>query len=42
MTVHDLVTGVHEELEDGQTVITPYQFGLLFIDWTDPQKLAKL
>jgi condensin complex subunit 3 len=42
MTVYDLVTGVHAELEDGQTMIAPYQFGLLFIDWTDPQRLAKL
>ncbi|KAF8888582.1 nuclear condensing complex subunit [Infundibulicybe gibba] len=36
----DLVTQARDELEEGQTMIAPYQFGLLLVDWTDPQKAA--
>ncbi|KII87912.1 hypothetical protein PLICRDRAFT_112070 [Plicaturopsis crispa FD-325 SS-3] len=41
MTAYDLICQVHESLDDDEVMITPYQFGLLFIsDWTNPQKLA--
>lgn len=38
MATFDLALRMHEELEDDQEMISPYQFGLLMIDWTDPQK----
>lgn len=41
MVAYDLVTRVHNELEEDQEMIAPYQFGLLLIDWTNPQKLSK-
>jgi condensin complex subunit 3 len=31
---------MHEDLEDDQEMISPYQFGLLVVDWTNPQKTA--
>jgi condensin complex subunit 3 len=40
ITAFDLVTRVYEELDDDQEMITPYQFGLLMIDWTNPQKAS--
>ncbi|EGO04008.1 hypothetical protein SERLA73DRAFT_102367 [Serpula lacrymans var. lacrymans S7.3] len=42
ITAYDLITRVFEDLEDDQEMISPYQFGLLFIDWTNPQKAAKM
>jgi condensin complex subunit 3 len=42
MTAYDLVTRVHEELDDDQLMITPHQFGLLLIDWTNPQKTTRV
>ncbi|KAH9478497.1 Condensin complex subunit 3 [Psilocybe cubensis] len=38
MATFDLALRMHEELDDDQEMISPYQFGLLMIDWTDPQK----
>lgn len=40
ITAFDLVSKVFEELEAGQEMITPLQFGHLFVDWTNPQKSA--
>jgi hypothetical protein len=37
MPAYDLVTSVHNELGADQEMIAPYQFGLLLIDWTNPQ-----
>ncbi|TFK73394.1 hypothetical protein BDN72DRAFT_761779 [Pluteus cervinus] len=34
------VTTIHDDLEDGQQMISPYQFGQLMVDWTNPQKVA--
>ena len=31
---------MHEDLEEDQEMISPYQFGLLVADWTNPQKTA--
>jgi condensin complex subunit 3 len=42
MTAFDLVIRVHGELDEDQEMISPYQFGLLLIDWTNPQKAADL
>ncbi|GBE88890.1 hypothetical protein SCP_1402980 [Sparassis crispa] len=38
MVAYDLVVRVHQELGEDEEMITPYQFGLLLIDWTNPQK----
>ncbi|KAJ7598768.1 nuclear condensing complex subunit [Mycena floridula] len=40
MSAYDLVISVHDELDDDQEMITPYQFGQLMIDWTNPAKAA--
>lgn len=40
LTVFDLVSKVYEELDEGQEMITPLQFGNLFVDWTNPMKMA--
>ena len=42
MTAYDLVTSVHDELDDDQLMIAPHQFGLLLIDWTNPQKATSV
>jgi len=31
---------MHEDLEDDQEMISPYQVGLLVADWTNPQKMV--
>jgi condensin complex subunit 3 len=41
MPAYDLVTSVYDELGDDQEMIVPYQFGLLLIDWTNPQKAGE-
>ncbi|KAJ7635072.1 nuclear condensing complex subunit [Roridomyces roridus] len=35
------VMKMHDGLEDGQTMVTPQQFGLLVVDWTDSRKVAE-
>ncbi|KAF9476968.1 hypothetical protein BDN70DRAFT_811386 [Pholiota conissans] len=42
MPTFDLAVRMHEELEDDQEMIAPYQFGLLMVDWTNPQKAAEM
>lgn len=34
----DQCVRMHEDMEEDQEMISPYQFGLLLADWTDPQK----
>jgi len=29
---------MYEDLDEDQEMITPYQFGLLMVDWTNPAK----
>lgn len=41
MTALDLASRVHEQLDEDQEMISPYQFGLLMLDWTDPHKAAQ-
>ncbi|KAL4248657.1 CND3 (condensin subunit 3) family protein [Abortiporus biennis] len=36
----NLVSQAYKDLEEDQEMITPLQFGILFIDWTNPQKAA--
>ncbi|KAF8962585.1 nuclear condensing complex subunit [Flammula alnicola] len=42
MPTFDLAVQMHEDLEDGQEMISPYQFGLLMVDWTNPQKAVEM
>lgn len=42
LTAYDLVTQVYSELSEDEEMISPYQFGLLLVDWTDPQKLVNV
>ncbi|KAJ7193520.1 nuclear condensing complex subunit [Mycena pura] len=37
----DEVTRLHDELGEKETTITPQQFGLLVVDWTDARKAAE-
>jgi len=37
----DLAVRMYEDLDDDQEMIPPYQFGLLMVDWTNPQKAAE-
>ncbi|EEB90234.1 hypothetical protein MPER_11581 [Moniliophthora perniciosa FA553] len=39
VSAFDLASRVYEELEEDQEMISLNQFGLLFVDWTDPTKL---
>ncbi|KAJ7669544.1 nuclear condensing complex subunit [Mycena polygramma] len=41
MPAFDEVTRMHDELGEDQTMVTPQQFGLLVIDWTDSRKAAE-
>ena len=41
ITAFDLFMKLHESLEDDQELITPHQFGLLMVDWINPQKRAR-
>ncbi|THH30647.1 hypothetical protein EUX98_g3519 [Antrodiella citrinella] len=40
LTAFELVSKVFEELDADQEMITPLQFGNLFVDWTNPLKAA--
>ena len=41
MSTFDYALRLHEDLDD-QEMITPYQLGLLMVDWTNPQKAAEM
>jgi condensin complex subunit 3 len=40
MTAYDLVSGMQDEPDQDEAMIDPYQFGLLFIDWTNPERTS--
>ncbi|TFK34512.1 nuclear condensing complex subunit [Crucibulum laeve] len=42
LSTYDLMVRMYEERDDDQDMITPYQLGLLFVDWTNPQKAAEM
>ncbi|KAJ3509746.1 hypothetical protein NLJ89_g5062 [Agrocybe chaxingu] len=42
MSTFDLAVRLHEDLDDDQEMITPHQFGLLMVDWTNPLKAAEV
>jgi condensin complex subunit 3 len=42
MSTFDLVARMREDLNEDQEMITLHQFGLLMLDWTDPQKAAEM
>ena len=42
MPTFDLAVRMHDDLEDDQEMITPYQFGQLMVDWTNPRKAAEM
>ena len=33
---------MHEDLDEGQEMISLHQFGLFMLDWTNPQKAAEM
>jgi condensin complex subunit 3 len=41
MPAFDEVMRMHYELGEDQTMVTPQQFGLLIVDWTDVRKAAE-
>lgn len=42
ISTFDLVARMREDLNEDKEMITLYQFGLLMLDWTDPQKAAEM
>ena len=42
ISTFDLAARMSEDLNEDQEMITLHQFGLLMLDWTDPQKAAKM
>jgi hypothetical protein len=42
ISTFDLAARMHEDLNEDQEMITLNQFGLLMLDWTDPQKAAEM
>lgn len=40
ITAFDHCVRMHKDLEEDQGMISPYQFGLLVVDWTNLQKTA--
>jgi len=42
MSTFDYALRLHEDLDDDQEMIAPYQLGLLMVDWTNPQKAAEM
>ncbi|KAG6889138.1 hypothetical protein C0995_003498 [Termitomyces sp. Mi166 len=42
VSVFDLFIHLRENLDNDQETITPLQFGLLLVDWTNPQKSAEM
>ena len=42
ISTFDLVARMREDLNENKEMITLYQFGLLMLDWTDPQKAAEM
>ena len=42
ISTFDLAARMREDLNEDQEMITLHQFGLLMLDWTDPQKAAEM
>ncbi|KAF9010128.1 nuclear condensing complex subunit [Cyathus striatus] len=42
MVAFDLVTRMHEDHDDNHNMISPYQFALQLVDWTNPVKAAEI
>ncbi|KAF8635423.1 hypothetical protein AX15_000413 [Amanita polypyramis BW_CC] len=42
MNAFDLFVNLHEESDSDEIMISPYQFGLLMVDWTNSQKAANV
>ncbi|KAI0073119.1 hypothetical protein K474DRAFT_1603932 [Panus rudis PR-1116 ss-1] len=42
LSAFDLVTNVYNEMDEEEEMITPLQFGMLFVDWTNPLKRVSL
>ena len=42
LSTFDFAQGLYEDLDEDQEMITPYQLGLLMVDWTNPQKAAEM
>ncbi|KAF6764231.1 nuclear condensing complex subunit [Ephemerocybe angulata] len=42
LLAYDQAKEMHDDLEDGQQMISPYDFGLMLVDWTDPAKAVQI
>jgi hypothetical protein len=40
MPAFDEMMRMHDELAEDQTMVSPQQFGLFVVDWTDARKAA--
>ena len=42
LSAYDHAKRLHEELDDDQDMISPADFGLMFVDWSDPTKAVHM
>jgi hypothetical protein len=42
LNAYDEAKRIHEELDDDQEMISPSDFGLMLVDWTDPTKAVQM
>jgi len=42
LTAYDEAKRVHDELDDDQEMISPSDFALMLVDWTDPTKAVQM
>ncbi|EAU89293.2 condensin subunit Cnd3 [Coprinopsis cinerea okayama7 len=42
LSAYDHAKRLHEELDDDQDMISPADFGLMFVDWSDPTKAVHI
>ncbi|KZO96900.1 putative mitotic chromosome condensation-related protein [Calocera viscosa TUFC12733] len=42
LPVMEVLTQVHQDLEEDQEMITPSQIGMQLVDWTDPEKVVEI
>lgn len=42
ISTFDLAARMHDDLDEDQEMISPYQFGLLMVDWTNPLRAAEM
>jgi len=42
LAAYDQAKVMHDDLEEDQQMIAPYDFGLMIVDWSDPTKCMQV